>query len=92
MVRKSQRVVMVGDGDFLSNTYLGNGGNRELGIRLVEWACANDSLVEVTSVPAPDRELALKPWQVAIMGGGFLIGLPLAFLLNGLSLWWRRRA
>lgn len=92
LTRKQQRVVVVGDGDFLSNTYLGNGGNRDLGTRLVEWVAANDALIAVDAVPAPDRKLALKPWQVAVLGGGFLIALPLAFLLNGLVLWWHRRA
>ena len=33
-----QRVVVIGDGDFLSNSYLGNGGNRELGTRVVRLA------------------------------------------------------
>ena len=92
LTRGQQRVVLVGDGDFLSNTYLGNGGNRELGIRLVEWLSANDALIKVDAVPAPDRELVLAPWQIAVIGGGFLVGLPGAFLLNGLWLWWRRRA
>lgn len=92
LTRGQQRVVLVGDGDFLSNTYLGNGGNRELGIRLVEWLSANDALIKVDAVPAPDRELALAPWQIGVIGGGFLLGLPGAFLLNSLCLWWRRRA
>lgn len=90
--RGAQRVVLVGDGDFLSNTYLGNGGNRELGIRLVEWLSANDRLIKVDAVPAPDRELVLSSWQIALIAGGFLVVLPGVFLLNGLWLWWRRRA
>lgn len=92
LTRNAQRVVLVGDGDFLSNTYLGNGGNRELGIRLVEWLGANDALIKVDTVPAPDRELVLSSWQIALIGGGFLVVLPGIFLLNGLWLWWRRRA
>ena len=92
LTRDAQRVVLVGDGDFLSNTYLGNGGNRELGIRLVEWLSANDALVNVDAVAAPDRELVLSSWQIALVGGGFLVVLPGVFLLNGLWLWWRRRA
>ena len=38
-----QRVIVVGDGDFLSNTYAGNGGNLLLGTRLIEWLSADDA-------------------------------------------------
>ena len=89
---QAQRIVLVGDGDFLSNSYLGNGGNRELGTRLVEWLAANETLVEIDAVSAPDSRLDLSPWQIGVMGGAFLIALPGACLLNGLWLWWRRRA
>ena len=38
-----QRVAVVGDGDFLSNTFLANGGNLELGNNLVNWAASDDA-------------------------------------------------
>ena len=34
---QQQRIVVIGDGDFLSNTYLGNGGNLKLGLNIVNW-------------------------------------------------------
>lgn len=91
LTRKQQRVVVVGDGDFLSNTWLGNGGNRDLGVRLVEWLTYNDALVDVPSSPAPDTVLELTRWQTMVIAFGFLFVLPLAFVANGVWLWWRRR-
>ena len=38
--RREQRAVVIGDGDFLSNRFLGNGGNRELGQRVFNWLLA----------------------------------------------------
>ena len=91
LTRRDQRVIVVGDGDFLSNTYVGNGGNRDLGVRLVEWLTRNDALLDVDTKPAPDTVLELARWQTLVIGFGFLFVLPLAFLANGLLLWWRRR-
>ena len=91
LTRDRQRIVVVGDGDFLSNTWLANGGNRDLGVRLVEWVSANDALVDIETRPAPDTTLALERWHTAVIGLGFLVALPGAFALNGVLLWWRRR-
>lgn len=91
LTRDSQRVIVVGDGDFLSNTWLGNGGNRDLGVRLVEWLAHNDALVDVPIPPTPDSVLTLARWQALVIALGFLFVLPLAFAANGVWLWWQRR-
>lgn len=91
LTRQQQRVVLIGDGDFLSNTWLGNGGNRDLGLRLVEWLTRNDALIEVDAKPAPDTVLELTRWQTMVIAFGFLFVLPLAYGANGVLLWWRRR-
>jgi gliding motility-associatede transport system auxiliary component len=88
---RQQRVVVVGDGDFLANTYLQNSGNQDLGVRFVEWLARDDTLIAVPSRAAEDNALVLKDWHKAVIGFGFLVGLPGAFALNGLLIWWRRR-
>ncbi len=88
---REQRLVVVGDGDFLSNTYLGNGGNQDLGTRMVDWLTANEGLLRIESRIAPDVRLELARWQQAVIGFGFLFILPLAFFANGVWLGWRRR-
>jgi hypothetical protein len=91
LTRQAQRVVVIGDGDFLSNTYVGNGGNRDLGVRLVEWLTLNDTLIDIESKPAPDTTLELERWQIAVIAFGFLFVLPGAFVANGMLMWWKRR-
>lgn len=88
---RPQRVMVIGDGDFLSNSYLGNQGNQDLGIRLAEWLAANDTMIGIESRTAADVSLDLKPWQSAVIAIGFLCVLPAAFALNGILIWWRRR-
>lgn len=86
-----QRIVVVGDGDFLANTYLQNSGNQDLGVRFVEWLARDDAMIAVPSRAAEDNSLALQDWHKAVIGFTFLVGLPGAFALNGLLIWWRRR-
>ncbi len=88
--RREQRVVVVGDGDFLSNTYLGNGGNLDLGLRILEWLAGEDALVEVPARRAPDLQLTLSRPRMLVIGLGALLGLP-GLLLAGGALVWRTR-
>jgi ABC-type uncharacterized transport system involved in gliding motility auxiliary subunit len=89
--RAEQRIAVIGDGDFLSNRFLGNGGNRALGTRVVDWLLADDALLDIATAQAPDRELALTRTAVAAIGFGWLFGLPLALLAIGGVIAWRRR-
>lgn len=89
--RSEQRVVVMGDADFLSNAYLGNAGNQALGTRLMRWLVADDALIELAPVQAPDQDLVLSDNQLAVIGIGFLGILPLLWLATGLIVVWRRR-
>jgi ABC-type uncharacterized transport system involved in gliding motility auxiliary subunit len=88
---REQRTIVVGDGDFVANAYIQNSGNQDLGVRFIEWLARDDALVAVPSRAARDHSLALKDWHKAVIGFTFLIGLPAAFVLNGVLIWWRRR-
>ncbi len=90
-VRQQQRVVVIGDGDFLSNSFLGNGGNREFGQRVFDWLLNDDSLIQLPDKTAPDRVLKLSQTNLGMIGFGFLIVLPGLLLLAGALIWWRRR-
>ncbi len=88
---EQQRVAVIGDGDFLSNTYLGNGGNLDFGQNLVLWLSHDDAFIDIRVRSAPDTTLVLNNTSIAMIGIGFLIGLPAMLLLGGLVIWWRRR-
>lgn len=89
--KAEQRVVVIGDGDFLSNTFLGNGGNRALGERIFDWLLGDDALVNLPPRGAPDRVLQITQAQLSVVTLGFLIVLPLLLLLVGGFIVWRRR-
>ena len=89
--KSEQRAVVIGDGDFLSNTFLGNGGNRALGERVFDWLLGDDKLVDLPSRGAPDRLLQISQGGLNAISVGFLIVLPLLLLLIGGAIVWRRR-
>jgi ABC-type uncharacterized transport system involved in gliding motility auxiliary subunit len=86
-----QRVIVIGDGDFLSNTYLGNGGNLGLGLNMVHWLSHDDAFIDIQVQAAPDTTLELGRTAQAVIGIGLLFGLPLLLLVSGLLVWLRRR-
>lgn len=89
--KREQRVVVIGDGDFLSNSFLGNAGNRDFGMRIFNWLLNDDALIDVPERSAPDRELKLSQAELNVLSFAFLIGLPLLLLTFGGTIGWRRR-
>jgi ABC-type uncharacterized transport system involved in gliding motility auxiliary subunit len=88
---RQQRILVIGDGDFLSNSFLGNSGNLDLGLNAFRWLSGDDRLLNIPARTAPDRNLELSPTAGAFISLGFLFVLPLLFLATGLLVWWRRR-
>lgn len=89
--RTEQRMVVIGDGDFLSNTYLGNAGNRDFGLRVFNWLLQDDALIEVPERRAPDRSLDLSQTALNVIGAFALVGLPCLLAGIGWAIRWRRR-
>jgi ABC-type uncharacterized transport system involved in gliding motility auxiliary subunit len=89
--KTEQRVIVIGDGDFISNAFLGNGGNLDLGMNMLNWLSHDDALVAIPAKTTPDRTLDLsKPMQV-IIGFGFLLLIPATLVGSGVVIWWKRR-
>ena len=88
---RAQRVVVVGNGNFLANTFLGNGGNIDLGVNIVNWLASDENLITLQPRPAVDSELGFGVTARYLLLYGFLIFLPLAFAGAGVAIWWRRR-
>ncbi len=86
-----QRVIVIGDGDFLSNTYLGNAGNLGLGLSMVQWLSHDDAALNIQIESAPDTRLELGKVAQALIVFGFLMGLPVLLLLTGIAVWLLRR-
>ncbi|BAO45226.1 GldG family protein [Thiolapillus brandeum] len=85
------RVLVTGDADFLSNSVLGNGANRDFGLAAIHWLTGNDNLVDIPPFTPPDRQLRWSPASNALVAALFLFVLPLSIAATGLIVVWRRR-
>jgi len=77
------RMIIVGDGDFLTNGYLYLSGNKELGLNMVRWLANDDRFMDVKR-----PELRFKPLLLDVSRRDrlliILIGVyPVLFLLIG---------
>jgi ABC-type uncharacterized transport system involved in gliding motility auxiliary subunit len=89
--KSEQRIVVIGNGDFLSNSFLGNGGNRALGERIFDWLLGDDKLINLPPRGAPDRALNVSQVELDVLSIGFIVVLPLLLLIIGGVIAWRRR-
>ena len=88
---KEQRIAILGDSDFVSNSYIGNAANLELGIALVNWLAEDDELISIPIKTTIDNSLDLSRTQSMMIGLGFLIVMPLALFGIAFIIWRQRR-
>lgn len=86
-----QRIALIGDADFLSDAYLGELGNQQLGLNLVQWLASRDAQLNIDIPKAPDTALFLPGWATMLIAGGFIVLLPLLLLGIGVTRWMLRR-
>ena len=86
-----QRIVVIGDGDFLANAYLGNGGNLNLGLNIIHWLSQNEQFINVPAKTAADKSLVLSNIASVFIAAAFLFLLPLALFGTGAYIWFKRR-
>jgi hypothetical protein len=88
---KPQRVVVAGSGHFLANTYAGLLGNLDLGVNVVNWLAGDDNLVTLQPRSRVDGDVKPSRAWLTFIALATLVAVPLAFLLTGGMIWWRRR-
>ena len=88
---RQQRIVVVGDGDFISNAFIGNQGNMDLATNLFNWLGQQDALLNIRVKESPDSVLDLGRTAQLVIGFGFLLLLPAILLAIGIGVFVRRR-
>lgn len=86
-----QRMVIIGDGDFLANNYLVNAGNLQLGLNLINWLAGDDEFIDIPATTAPDLVFSLNGTKSLVVAFVPLALMPVALLAAGFFVWRLRR-
>ena len=94
--KKGQRVVIMGNANFLSNTFITNGGNLDFGVNIINWLSGDDTLITIQPMPLKDINVTIPnddkgrvvAWTVF---HSFQYFIPLGFFIAGFWLWWKRK-
>ena len=88
---KTQRIVVLGDGDFISNAYLGNQGNQPFGENIMNWLTHDDNFIDIPQAKAPDAEIVVTESGMIMFGLLYFIVIPLSLIGAGVFIWLKRR-
>jgi len=91
IMQSQQRIVVIGDSDFLSDTYIGAGANLNLGLNIFNWLIGDDDLISVETAPSPDTKLELDDTELAMIGFAFFLIIPLLLISLGFRIWYVRK-
>jgi ABC-type uncharacterized transport system len=85
------RVVVIGDGDFASNSFFPYMSNSDMLLSAVRWLAREERSTAIASrMPVPQFVLLTAP-QTRLVFSVVVILLPLSVILCGCVIWWRRR-
>ena len=85
------RVVVIGDSDFASNSFLGIQGNRDLFMNAVGWLSQQENLISIRPREADDRRLTMTAGQQKAVTWAAILGVPAVIFGLGILSWTRRR-
>lgn len=85
----NSRQAVVGDSDFLANSYVFSGGNLEMSFRLVDWLLEQDDRIDLPAIGQWQSELYYAASEVLWFAALMLIVIPILLMLAGLFVWFR---
>ncbi|BAS25894.1 ABC transporter [Limnochorda pilosa] len=84
--------VVVGNASFLEGQVLGFQGNQDFFLNALNWLAGQEQLISIRPKTLENPTVELTSRLVTRLFYGFVVALPLAVLLAGGAVWWRRRA
>ena len=88
---KEARFALFGDSDFATNAYFDSAANGDLFLMTISWLAADADLVAIRPRDPQDRRVNLSQRQSRMAFWGIVVLLPLATLVFGTNVWYRRR-
>ncbi len=84
-------MVVVGSSSFPGNSILGFQGNRDLTLNMLNWLSSDEDLISIRPKDPADNRIMLSRQQMTLLFFTSVVLMPLAIVVMGVSVWWRRR-
>jgi ABC-type uncharacterized transport system involved in gliding motility auxiliary subunit len=88
---KEGRFFVAGSAEWIANSVLRSGGNRDLFLNAMNWLSSDEDLISIRPKDPSDSRLELNRSQMQLI---FLVSqflIPLTIIAIGVMVWWRRR-
>jgi ABC-type uncharacterized transport system involved in gliding motility auxiliary subunit len=85
------RFVVVGSSDWLANSFIGFNGNRDLALNAMNWLSSDEDLISIRPKEQDDRRIMMTRSQLNWVAFTSLLAFPVAVVIAGVTVWWRRR-
>ena len=85
------RFVVVGTSRWISNGFLAFNGNRDLYMNMLNWLSSDEDLISIRPKDPEDRRLNMNARQTSMLGYFSVGAIPLAIVIVGVGVWWKRR-
>jgi ABC-type uncharacterized transport system involved in gliding motility auxiliary subunit len=85
------RFVVVGSSLWVANGFLPFNGNRDLALNAMNWLSSDEDLISIRPKESEDRRITMTQAQLRWVRITSQFLFPLAVVIAGFSVWWRRR-
>jgi len=85
------RFVVVGSARWAENGFIAFNGNRDLAVNIMNWLASDEDLISIRPKQEDDRRITMTRSQINMVTWFSQLFLPLAVVLGGVAVWWRRR-
>ena len=85
------RYVVAGSTDMVTNSILGFNGNRDLFLNAMSWLASDEDLISIRPRNPEERRVDLSPSEMDFVYYLSVFVIPLAIVLGGFGVWWKRR-
>ncbi|MGC2284190.1 MAG: GldG family protein [Candidatus Acidiferrum sp.] len=85
------RFVVVGSSSWAENSFLPFNGNRDLALNAMDWLSSDEDLISIRPKAPEDRRITMTKAQENWVRITSQFLFPLAVVIVGFSVWWRRR-
>jgi gliding motility-associatede transport system auxiliary component len=85
------RFVVIGSSAWAANSFINFNGNRDLALNTMNWLSSDEDLISIRPKEREDRRITMTRAQMNSVRITSQFLFPLAVVIAGVTVWWRRR-